>query len=108
MEDIEKCVLACDHTLNDAGLNPKIREEIHMTAHHSDHPCLVALFVQCERATEQQADVLHAFMASRVSGPPPSPAPSAAASVDRYFLVKSATADREHTRRTTDFYSSFS
>jgi len=108
MEDITKCVLACDHTLNDTGLNPKIREEIRMAAHHGDHPCLAALFVQCEHATEQQTDMMHAFMASRVSGPPPSPAPSAAACINRYFPVESAAADREHTHRTTDFYSSFS
>jgi len=78
-----------------------------MAAHHGDHPRLAALFVQCERATEQQADAMQAFMASCVSGPPPSPAPSAAASIDRYFPVESAAAYRECTRRTTDFYSSF-
>jgi len=70
-------------------------------------PILLPFFVQCERATELQADCAHAFMASRVSGPPPSPAPSAAASVDRYFPVESAAADRERTRRFTDFYFSF-
>ena len=107
LEDIDKCVLACDRALNDTNLNPKIREDIRMAAHHGDHPRLAALFVQCERATELQADCAHAFMASRVSGPPPSPVSSAAASVDRYFPVDSAAADRERTRRDTDFYSSF-
>jgi hypothetical protein len=33
---------------------------------------------------------------------------AAAASVDRYFSVEAAAADRERTRRTNDFYFSFS
>ena len=51
LEDIDKCVLACDRALNDTNLDPKIREDIRMAAHHGDHPRLAALFVQCERAT---------------------------------------------------------
>ena len=31
IEDINKCVLACDRALNDTGLNPKIREEIRLS-----------------------------------------------------------------------------
>ena len=82
-------MLACDRAFNDTGLNPKIREQIRMAAHHSDHPCLAALFVQCERAIEHQPDAMQAFMASRVSGPPPSTVPSAAVFVNRYFPVES-------------------
>jgi len=89
LEHIDECVLACDRAFNDTGLNPKIREQIRMAAHHSDHPCLAALFVQCERAIEHQPDAMQAFMASRVSGPPPSTVPSAAVSVNRYFPVES-------------------
>ena len=106
MEHINDCVLSCDGALIDSNPNPKIREDIRMAAHHGDHPHLAALFVQCKRTTEQQADAKHAFMASRLSGPPPSPTPSAAASIDRYFPVESAAADHEHTCRTND--SSFS
>jgi len=50
LEDIDKCVLAGDCALNDTNLNPKIREEIRMVAHHGDHPRLAALFLQCKRA----------------------------------------------------------
>jgi len=58
MEDIDKCVLIYDLALNDTNLNPKIRVQIRMAAHHSDHPRLTVLLVQCERATEQQTDVI--------------------------------------------------
>jgi len=88
MEDIDKCVLACDRALNDTNLNPKIRVQIRMAAHHGDHSRLAALFVQCERTTEQQTDAMQAFMASRVSGPPPLPAPSAADFVDHFFPTR--------------------
>jgi len=65
MEDLEKYALACDraHT----QLNAKVRDQIRMSTHHGDHLRLAALFVQCERATEQQTDAMQAGMASRVS-----------------------------------------
>jgi len=102
MEDLEKYALACDraHT----QLNAKVRDQIRMSTHHGDHLRLAALFVQCERATEQQTDAMQAGMASRVS-PCPLLAPSTAASVGRFLPAEAAAAGRERTSCNNDFYS---
>ena len=112
LTDIGKCVSACERALNDTQLSINIREQNRHAAHHSDHPHLVAIFVQCKSDNELQGDTLQAFLASRVSAGPSTSSVNADLSfpvnVDLFFSVEAAAANHERTLRTKNFYSSYS
>jgi len=99
--DIDKCVSACDCALNGTQISINIREQIHYAAHHSYHPRLVALFVQCKHDNEIQGATLlrRAFLASRVTAGP-STSSINADSASRFFSAEAAAAGRERTRCT--------
>ena len=101
--------------LNDDLLDNDLRCEIVAAATMNDFACLEVLSARCDQDIDNRAKTFHAFLSSRVTGPSDSPflenhpdmqRRTAAASMDRYFTVEAATADR--TRQTNNFYSSFS
>jgi len=98
-------------------LDNDLRHEIAVAAKMNDFARLEVICTRCDQDVDTRAKTLYAFLFSGVTGPGDSPFledhpdmqhRAAAASVDRYFPVEAAAADRERTRRTNNFYSSFS
>jgi len=113
----EPAMLAIDRALNDDLFDNDLRREIAATAKMNNFARLEVLSARCDQDVDNRAKTFHAFLSSRVTGPGDSPfledhpdmqRRAAAASVDRYFPVEAAAADRERTRQTNNFYSSFS
>ena len=113
----DHAMLAIDCALNDDLLDNDLRREIAAAAKINDFARLEALSDRCDQDVDNSAKTFNAFLTSRVTGPGDSPFLEdhpdmqrrfAAASVDRCVPVEAAAADRERTRRTNIFYSSFS
>jgi len=110
-------MLAINRAFKDDLLDHDLCREIVTVTKIHDFARLEVLSARCDQDVDNRAKNFHAFLSSLVTGPGDSPFLEvhpdmqrrvADASVDRYFPVEDADVDRERTRRTNNFYSSFS